>query len=151
MPARIHRSLWLHHRAIHRVTLTFYRWEPSGKSCDELCRCVELLRSHLMCPFLQTVMVGSQWRPLRDDQSETCTSLASSSPPSAEDCCSYLLSTVSSHKRYQCFCFVNSYITCTLIKFSHAFQSYCNKVGLGSLALLSGELPLAEVPALPRW
>ncbi|XP_045912874.1 macrophage colony-stimulating factor 1b isoform X5 [Micropterus dolomieu] len=46
-----------------------------------------------------TVMVGSQRRPRIGDQPETCTSLASSSPPSVEDCSSYLLSTVSSHKR----------------------------------------------------
>ena len=47
MPARIHRNLWLYHRAIHRVTRTFYRWgnlNLTGKFCDELCRCLELLR-----------------------------------------------------------------------------------------------------------
>lgn len=62
----------------------------------------------LMCRFLQTVMVESQRQPLREDQSETCSSLASSSPLSAVDYCSYLLSTVLLHKRYDCFCFVSS-------------------------------------------
>lgn len=94
-----------------------------------------------VCPSLQTVMVGSQWRPLREDRSETCTSLASSSPPSVEEYCSYSLSTVLSHKRYQCFCFVSSCITCALIKFSHKFQPYCNKAGLGSPARLSRGTP----------
>lgn len=52
--------------------------------------------------FLQQVMVGDQQSPHTEDQLETCTSLASSLPLSVEDCCSYLLSTVSLHKRYQC-------------------------------------------------
>lgn len=109
MPAGIHRNLWLYHRAIHRVNhTTFYRWESLlQKICDEWWRCVEPLRRQNMCLFLQTVMVGTRWRPRREDQSETCTSLASSLSLSAEDCCSYSLSTVSSHKRYQCFCFVD--------------------------------------------
>ncbi|XP_026222834.1 macrophage colony-stimulating factor 1b isoform X4 [Anabas testudineus] len=46
-----------------------------------------------------TVIAGSQQRPLRKDQSKTCTSSALSSPPSAVDYCSYLLSTVLLHKR----------------------------------------------------
>lgn len=86
--------------------------------CDELCRCLEPLRSQIMCPFLQTVMIGTQRRRLKQDQLETCTSSGSSLHPSAEDCCSYWLSTVSSHTRYQGFYFVNSKITCALIKFA---------------------------------
>ncbi|XP_065817181.1 macrophage colony-stimulating factor 1b isoform X2 [Labrus bergylta] len=70
-----------------------------------------------------TVMVSTQRRPHTGDQTETCTSLASSLPPSAEDCCSSSHSTVSSHK---------------------------SKGGLGCLAVFSGELPLAERPALPQ-
>lgn len=77
-----------------------------GSFCDETLRCLRpLQRSQIMCPFLQTVMIEILCRPLRENQSVTCTSWVSSSHLSVEDCCSFLLSTVSSHTRYQSFCF----------------------------------------------
>lgn len=102
MPARIHRNLWLYHRTIHSFIHIFNRSESQSlrKYWDYLSRCLQLLKSQIPCLSLQTVMEESQWRPHRQDHSETCTSWASSSPPFVEGCCSYSLSTVSSHKRY---------------------------------------------------
>lgn len=66
--------------------------------------------------------------------SQTCTSWASSSPPSAEGCCSSSLSTASSHKRYTCICCaIAPNLTCSYEVSGHAFHSYCNKARLGSL------------------
>lgn len=54
--------------------------------------------------FKQKVMGENQQRHHTETLSETCTSSASSSLLSAEDCCSFSLSTASSHKRYTCIC-----------------------------------------------
>lgn len=95
--------------------------------CDETLRCLrQLQRSQIVCPFLQTVMTEILCRALRENQSVTCTSWVSSSHLSVEDCCSFLLSTASSHTRYPSFCFCfNLQDRMCPCQVSQAFKSYC--------------------------
>lgn len=154
MPARIHRNLWLYHWAIHRVNhATFYRWEISIfrkvrwwimqlSGAAGITDCVSFSTES----YGRNSVKASHRRPVRDLY-KLGFMIASVSGGLLFILTLYCL--ITQKVGYQRFCFVNSWISCALIKSSHAFQSYCNKAGLGSFCLCSLGHSLLESTSPP--
>lgn len=154
MPAWIHWNLRFYHRAIHRIIhTTFYRYDI--QSYRRLCCAWGYITVDNVITWFSTESYGrksataSQRRAFGDLYrlgfiiASVCGGLL---------CILTIYCLITQKVWLLLFCFFLKHVCPNNFKhFGPAFQSYCNKVGLGSLTLLSGALPLAEVPALPRW